>query len=330
MIYQVVGVCMNRVVCFILVCGVLLSQNAYGYRPKEGMQVVIPLNNWSSQRVLSIVTGNLIEQMGEQVRYQNINASDQWGALRKGIIHLQVEVWQPSMAKAFTEMVNNHFIVDLGSHSAVVIEDWWYPEYVEKQCPDLPNWQALNNCANLFASEENPLQGIYYSGPWNYSDADLIRALDLNFTIKRLANDKSLWRQLQSAMAQQQAIIMLNWSPNWTDIRVPGKFVEFPKYAAACELDPSWGLNKNLAKDCGNPANGWLKKAAWTGLEKTWPCIYQLMKRVNFTNEMIAEASALVIADGLSEEKAAQLWMKKYQKSTAAWLDFTCQKSTSH
>jgi glycine betaine/proline transport system substrate-binding protein len=52
-------------------------------------KVVIPLNNWTSQRVLSKVVGTLIQQLGEKVEYQNISAADQWGALRKGLVHLK-------------------------------------------------------------------------------------------------------------------------------------------------------------------------------------------------------------------------------------------------
>jgi hypothetical protein len=38
------------------------------------------------------------------------------------------------------------------------------------------------------------------------------------------------------------------------------------------------------------------------------------MKNIDFNNEMIAEASALVIANGHSEDKAAKIWMQIYKK----------------
>jgi len=323
---------MYRVACLILIIvfSGTFSRVSYSGDSAKSNIIIIPLNNWSSQRVLSQVVGNLIKKMGRKVVYQNISANDQWGALRKGIVHLQIEVWQPSMAQPFTEMLENQFIVDLGKHSAVVREDWWYPDYVEEKCPDLPKWRAINHCAHLFASDENINQGVYYTGPWDYGDADLIRALNLKFVIKRLADDKNLWRQLKAATSKRQPIMLLNWTPNWTDVRLQGKFVEFPEYTTECESDPSWGENKNLAKDCGNPIKGWLKKAGWTGLEKASPCIYQLMKRIDLNNEMIAEASALIIADGFSEAEAAKRWMFKYQNTIEEWLNFTCQQGISH
>jgi len=292
-------------------------------------KIIIPLNNWTSQRVLSKVVGNLIQQQGEKVEYLNISATDQWGALRKGLIHLQIEIWQASMGSYFNEMIENNYVEDVGTHSAIGREEWWYPEYIEKECKGLPDWQAMNACSYLFSHNSINGKGIYYTGLWDFGDADIIRALKLNFTITRLPDDKALWKILKTAVAEKRPIILLNWSPNWTDLRIKGKFVNFPTYTQECESDPLWGINKTLVKDCGNPTNGWIKKAVWTGLEKQWPCVYQLMKEIDLNSEMIAEASALVIADGYSEDMAAQVWMKKYSNHIAAWLNSSCSLSTS-
>jgi glycine betaine/proline transport system substrate-binding protein len=290
-------------------------------------KVIIPLNNWTSQRVLSKVVGTLIQQLGEKVEYQNISAQDQWGALRKGLIHLQVEVWQASMSKDFNNMLNHNYIEDIGSHSAIGREDWWYPDYVEQSCNGLPNWQAMDSCSHLFSDDPINRKGVYYTGLWDFGDADIIRALNLKFSITRLPNDKSIWDKLKKAVREKRPIMILNWTPNWTDVRIKGKFVDFPNYTSECESDPSWGINKELVKDCGNPKNGWIKKAAWTGLKDQWPCVYQLMKNIDFSNEMISEASALVIADGHSEDKAAGIWMKKYHKNISSWRNSSCSSS---
>lgn len=45
-------------------------------------------------------------------------------------------------------------------------------------------------------------------------------------------------------------------------MRIKGKFVEFPEYEEACELDPTWGQNKKMLHDCGNTKSTLLKKAA--------------------------------------------------------------------
>jgi glycine betaine/proline transport system substrate-binding protein len=227
------------------------------------------------------------------------------------------------MAEQSQPFLSKRSIVDLGSHSAKAIEDWWYPNYVATWCPGLPDWQALNNCSALFAQDSNP-KGTYYTGPWVYRDPDLIRSLDLNFTIVRLADDQSLWEKLDAASAAKKPIIMLNWSPNWTDVRVPGQFVKFPVYNDDCEAVASWGVNPNQLYDCGNKRDAWIKKFAWSGLKKKHPCVQSFIQQISLTNEMIAEAAALVDYDKLTEEKSVERWLAKYALEIAQWSDTPC------
>lgn len=276
--------------------------------------VNIPLLDWSSQRVISIAIGNLLKEQGYKVNYQSMSEEKIWGALARGLVHFQIEIWQASANEEFQAMIKKNRLADLGKHSVSTIEEWWYPEYVEDLCPELPDWRALNKCAALF-SRDGSDQGTYLTGPWPYRDADLIRSLKLNFKIERFSDSEAIWLELATAEAKKRAIIILNWTPNWTDERVPGKFIKFPSYHPDCETDPSWGLNPLLKFDCGNIQDGWIKKAAWAGLEQKDPCIYSLIKRLDLDNLMIAEASALVDYDGHNEKNAAHLWLKKYRAS---------------
>lgn len=315
---------------------ILLSSMFFIFIPCNNVQaalntdekiIILPLNNWASQRVVSTALGQMIQLLGEPVEYKDISAVDQWGALPKGLIHIQLEVWQASMANDFERMVAQGHIIDMGLHSAVGREDWWYPLYVEKLCPGLPDWQAMNACSSLFSTPTSKGKGVYYAGPWDYGDGDIIRALELNFTIHRFENDRQVWQKLAQATKNKEAIMLLNWTPNWIDNEAIGNFVKFPDYSKACESDASWGINKNLVKDCENPSNGWLRKTASPELMKHWPCVYQLVKNIDLTNQMISDAAALVVVNGHSEEDAAKIWLKKYSSEVNNWLNVECKKS---
>ncbi|KZN45871.1 hypothetical protein N476_24695 [Pseudoalteromonas luteoviolacea H33] len=310
-----------KVTLYFCMCWLFLSNS---YASSKSNVISIPLNNWMSQRVLSHVVGNMIERYGFTVIYHDMPASDQWGAMQKGLVHFQLEIWQQSMSGQFNRMVANNMIADLGVHSVVVREEWWYPEYVEELCPGLPDWQALNQCAKLFAKKENPEKGVFYTIDWDYQDADLIRALNLNFTIERLENEEVLWQKLEKAWLSKVPIVLINWTPNWTDLHIPGRFVEFPEYTMACETDASWGINPNLVNDCGNPRKGWLRKAGWPKLEKSYPCVYELVKKIDFTQKMITDAASFAVFDGNSEVKAAKRWSIKYRNEIAKWFDTSC------
>jgi glycine betaine/proline transport system substrate-binding protein len=249
-----------------------------------------------------------------------------WGAIARGKVHFQLEVWQASTSDEFHEMLANNHLTDLGTYSAKSREEWWYPNHVEKLCPGLPDWKALNRCAALFAKDGSK-KGEYITGPWPYRDPNLIRGLKLDFIITRYKNYDKIWKKLAAAQQQNQAIVLLNWTPNWTDQRVGGKFVEFPAFAPECETDPQWGVNKKLTFDCGNVQNGWIKKAGWPQLESRFPCVHQLLSQLDLDNQMIAEASAIVDYDKFSEDQAANIWLNKYKSNVDTWVSNSCMSS---
>ncbi len=273
--------------------------------------------------MISIAIGNELTRNNYNIEYLSMSEEYLWGSLARGKVHFQIEIWQASANNEFQDMVNKKRIQDVGLHSAVTIEDWWYSDYVEALCPGLPDWRALNKCAPLF-SDNQSTKGNYLTGPWPYRDGDLIRSLSLDFKIKRHPNMEMIWKELAQAKADNKPIVLLNWTPNWTDGRLSGKFVKFPAYAPECETDPSWGTNPDLAFDCANVPNGWIKKAAWAGLKAKFPCVYQYILNIDLSNEMIAEASALVDYDQYSEQIAAIKWQKKYQQKIKLWADDSC------
>ncbi|WDE04205.1 ABC transporter substrate-binding protein [Thalassomonas viridans] len=286
--------------------------------------VVIALNNWTSQRVLSHVIGSVIAQQGIEVRYQEVAVADQWGALSKNIIDLQLEVWQESMSEEFASFVNRGLILDLGAHQAKGREEWWYPDYVENLCPGLPDWQALRDCFTLFSTSSSQGKGVLYAGPWDRYIGPRIRALKLNFIIKRFDDDHAIWRMLRQAIAREHPIVIYNWTPNWTDSRLSGKFIDFPPFHDDCYTRKGWGGNPGMLMDCGAPVAGWIKKVASRRFKKFYPCLYQALGKVDFTPEMIADASVLVVVDNLSESEAASRWRTLYAKQLQSWFDLAC------
>ncbi len=288
--------------------------------------IKILLNNWTSQLVLSHVTGSIFEKMGYDVEYQQSSVSEQWGALSHGAAHVQVEVWEGTMAKAFDRLVLAQSIEDMGFHMATTREDWWYPDYVEKLCPGLPDWKALKSCSHLFSDKKSgSSKGVYVAGPWEKPDEAKIRALELGFDVNPVKKGDDLWVALKKAAKKKKPIVLFNWSPNWVESRYKGKFVEFPDFHPDCETNPRWGVNKNFLFDCGNPKGGWLKKAAWPGLKGQWPCAHEALKKMSLSNEHIAFAAALVDVDNLTYPQAAKRWMEEYPQVWQPWLNSSCR-----
>lgn len=291
---------------------------------KSTETIVIALNDWPSQRVLSRVYGQLLLNQGYRVDYLEISPRDQWGAFKRGLIHFQVELWQTNHQDFLRETIKLEQVVDLGSHDAIAREEWWYPSYVEKFCPGLPDWRSINECASLFSNWKSKGKAVYYNGPWGFEDAIRVRALNLNVDIERLNSESALWEKLAEAEAEQKPVMLINWTPNWTDARVAGSFIEFPDYDPQCVSNPSWGLNETITHDCGYTKSAWVKKVAWFKASEVWPCANEIMRNFTLDKVMIGEAAALIVKDKYSEDEAAAIWLDTYSSEQKKWIPKKC------
>lgn len=278
-------------------------------------------NNWTSQLVLSNIVGQLLQSKGYNVEYKSSDTQLQFTALASGDMDFQVEVWEGSMAESFNKALEAG-AVDLGAHNAVTREDWWYPSYVNEVCPGLPDWKALDKCADKFATAETGKKGRFVGPPadWGKHYSERIEALGMNFQEVPVGQAATLWAELQAAYDRKEPIVLFNWTPNFIEAKFKGEFVEFPKYDPACLTDPKWGQNPDAVYDCGAPASGYLKKAASKELAQKWPGADAILRKVNFSNEQIAAAAIMVDVDQMTPEDAAKKWISENEASWKPWL----------
>jgi glycine betaine/proline transport system substrate-binding protein len=290
--------------------------------PESTDPIKIVTNNWTSQLVLAHVVGDLLEDMGYNVEYVPSDTQLQFTAIANGDMDFQVEVWEGSMAESFDKSQADG-LVDLGAHNAVTREDWWYPNYMNDQCPGLPDWKALDACAELFATAETSPKGRFVGPPadWGKHYSERIQALGMNYEEVAVGQAATLWAELQSAYDREEPIVLFNWTPNFIEAKFDGQFVEFPTYEPACLTDPAWGMNADAVYDCGAPASGYLKKAGSPNLEATWPAAYAFLQKVDFSNDQIAAAAAMVDVDGMTPEDAAQQWIADNEATWSAWMN---------
>ena len=288
--------------------------------------VVIPIHNWSSQIVMSNVVGQMMEELGNNVEYVTTDSQAVYESVRLGDVALELEVWEGAFGASFREALEKGGIVDVGDHDAVTREDWWYPAWTKEACPGLPDWEALNECAALFATAETGEKGRFLGGPvdWLKHDQEKVDALGMDFVVVNAGSAAALWAEIGAAEADKKPVVVFNWTPNFAEAVWPGEFVNFPEWEEGCDTDPSVGPNPDALYDCGNPANGYLKKAAWEGMEEKWPAAYCLLEKVNFTNPQIAEMAKLVDVDELEPDEAAAEWLDANRDLVDPWIE-ACQ-----
>jgi glycine betaine/proline transport system substrate-binding protein len=281
--------------------------------------IVIPTHNWSSQVVMAYVIGGIFESMGNNVEYVPADSQAVYEAIRSGDVTISHEVWQSSFGKSFYNAMAKGGVIDAGTHAAMTLEEMGVPTWViEKDlCPGLPNWEALKNCKDVFATADSGGKGRWLEGPQSWH-GDLmpvrVDALGLgdDYVVKFAGGADALWADLAAAKKEGRGTIIFNWSPNFTDAE-GFTFIEFPEYTDGCrKADGGDG-------SCGSP-KGWLKKAANYKFPKTHPAAYTAFSRMSFTTTQIGQMAALVDIDKLSHEDAAKKWLADNE---GVWKPFT-------
>lgn len=283
----------------------------------------IPIHNWSSQIVGAEVVGGILEEAGYSVEYVPSDSQAVYTAMCEGDIELVHEVWEGAFGVAYQEQVDAGCVVEAHNHNAVTREDWWYPSYVEDDCPGLPDWEALNACAAMFATAETGDKGRFLGGPvdWLKGDEERVEGLGMDFEVVNAGSAATLWAELDAASANEEPIVLFNWTPNFVEAIYDGKFIEFPEFEEACRTDPEWGINKELTHDCGNPATGYLKTGVGVHFQEKWPGAYDIVSRIDFTNPELAKMAAMVDVDELEASEAAAKWLADNESMWKAWLN---------
>jgi glycine betaine/proline transport system substrate-binding protein len=306
-----------------LTAGVMAMMPLAAFAEDSSDPIVIPVHNWSSQIVMSNVVGQIFESMGSNVEYVTTDSQAVYESVRMGDVTLEMEVWEGAFGASYRAALEKGGLHDAGDHNAVTREDWWYPMWTKDACPGLPSWEALNDCAALFATAETGDKGRYLDGPvdWLKHGQERVAALDMNFTVVNAVSAAALWAAIGAAEAEKTPIVVFNWTPNFAEAVWPGEFVEFPEWEEGCDKDPAVGVNSDALYDCGNPAKGYLKKAAWDGMKDKWPAAYETLTKISFTNPQIAEMAKFVDIDEMEPEEAAEAWLEANKDIWSGWTN---------
>lgn len=312
----------RRLMCATMLAGVFAATPAFAQGvPESDDPILMTINDWTGQEITTRLMGGVLEEMGYEVDYVQADYLAQFAGLESGDLHVAMEIWETTGKDAMEESLKTGNVVDLGETGMNAIEEWWYPSYVKEECPGLPDWKALNECAELFSAPETQPKGRYLGGPvtWGGHDDERVEALGLDFEVVHAGTDAALFAEVQSAYQRKEPIVAWIYTPHWAPIQFDGEWVEFPKYEDACYEDPSWGPNPDMAYDCGKP-RGWIKAVGWAGGEEKWPAAYQAIKNFDITNEQMGEMIGKVDVDGMPLQTVVDQWLSDNEDTWKSWI----------
>ncbi len=286
------------------------------------LPIKIPIKNWSSQIVMAHVIGGMFESMGNTVEYVPVDNQASFEAVRAGDLTLVHEVWQSTMQNAYYNAMEKGGLIDAGTHDAVTLEEMGVPNWVIEKglCPGLPNWEALKDCHEAFATPDSGGKGRWLEGPQSWHGdvmPNRVKGLGLDdkWVVKFAGAADALWAELKAAEKEGRGTIIFNWSPNFTDA-AGFTFIEFPPYFDGCRMADGGDLSTT---GCGSPS-GWLKKGAHYKFPKTHPQAYAAFSKLSFTTPQIGSMAALVDVDGMTHADAGKKWLADNE---AVWKPWT-------
>ena len=283
--------------------------------------IKLTLHDWTGQLITTKIMGEVLKKAGYNIEYVQADYLAQFAGLKSGDLHVAMEIWETTGRDAMDEATKTGKVENLGETGMQAIEEWWYPEYMKEKCPGLPDWKALNKCAEAFATPETAPKGRYLGGPvtWGGYDDERAEALGLDFEVVHAGTDAALFAELESAYQRKAPILLWVYAPHWAPVKFKGEWVDFPKYEAACYTDAAWGENKSAKHDCGKP-RGPIWKVAWSGVKDKWAGAHKAIGKFNINNE---EMGALVVAvdlDGKKVDDVVAGWVAKNESRWKAWV----------
>ena len=282
--------------------------------------IKITWHDWTGQFITATMIGEILESMGYNVEFIPADYIAQFVGLESGDLHVAVEIWETTGKDALEASLATGNTIDLGETGMNAIEEWWYPLYMKEICPGLPDWTALNDCAEAFSTPETHPKGRYLGGPvtWSGYDDERAEALGLDYEVVHAGTDAALFAEIESAYQRQAPVLAWVYTPHWAVAKYEGEWVDFPVYSDDCYNDPAWGSNPDMAYDCGKP-RGWIKKVGWTGGEAKWPKAYQAIRNFKIDNDLMSSLIVKIDLEGGSVEDVVGDWLANNESVWKPW-----------
>ncbi|WP_306257154.1 ABC transporter substrate-binding protein [Pararhizobium sp. IMCC21322] len=283
--------------------------------------IKLTLHDWTGQLLTTNLMGEVLKKAGYNIDYVQADYIAQFAGLKTGDLHVAMEIWETTGREAMDEATGTGNVQNLGETGMQAIEEWWYPSYMKETCPGLPDWEALNACAEAFSTAETAPMGRYLGGPvtWGGFDDERVEALEMDFEVVHAGTDAALFAELESAYQRKAPIVLWVYAPHWAPTKFDGEFVEFPAYTSECYSDPAWGSNPDMAYDCGKP-RGPIWKVAWSGVEDKWPGAHAIIKSFNIDNQEMGDMVAKVDLESEKLDDVVANWMTTNESRWQEWI----------
>ena len=274
--------------------------------PASAEAIKIAVNEWTGQHISAHFAGQLFEKLGHDVEYVTAGAVPQFAALAEGSIHIQPEVWTNNVGDIYPKAVESGDILVVGGLGLEPREGWIYPPYMEEQCPGLPAYEALYDCAQAFAAADTFPDGrlITYPADWGTRSSDLVKAIDIPLKPIPGGSEGAMLAELKSAVAAEQPILMMMWAPHWVHADIEMNWVSWDTPEGECDEGA-----QTRGSACGF-AQAAVEKVFSKGFAESFPDAMKLVEQMSLSNDI---QNGLILEIDQNNRDVAEV--------VAEWLD---------
>ncbi len=306
----------------LLVCGLATSPSLAAGVPESTDPIKLAKYDWTGQYITTEVAAEILRRMGYTVEIVQTTQVPSLQAISDGEIAASLEWWNQGLKLLYEKAVEEKKIDPLGSTGLVGSEGWYYPSYVADKCPGLPDWRALEKCADIFATPETAPKGrmLDYPAEWNPDAQKWIDALGLNMTAVASGGEGATAAEVRSAIARQEPILVQWWEPTWMVNEFKLNILKLDTDDVACGKAKDAGLETTKMFDCAGKPIG-IVKFIWPGAKDKWPAAYKFLQAYQMQNDWQGPMAKAVEVDGKKVEAVAKEWVDANESVWKPWVD---------
>ncbi|MDI5920644.1 glycine betaine ABC transporter substrate-binding protein [Halomonas sp. LR5S13] len=245
---------------------------------------------WSSEVASTNVVRAVLEQAGYEVEMTSLSAAAMWQSVATGDADAIVAAWLPTTHADYMERVGDE-VVDLGVNLDGTKLGLVVPAY-----SDVDSIAELNDHADDFNGE---IIGIDPGAGLMGLTEEVVDTYDLDLAL-RSGSGATMTAALESAINNEEDVVVTGWTPHWKFARWDLKYLEDPEnvYGGAEQIH-------TIARQ---------------GLEEEMPEAYAILDAFEWTPEQMGEVMLMNQEDDADPYENAKQWVEENQDVVEEWL----------
>ncbi|MGM0701237.1 MAG: glycine betaine ABC transporter substrate-binding protein [Pseudomonadota bacterium] len=278
-----------RIASLALVAGAGLAAGTAQAQDKGSVHLAYV--EWSSEVASTNVVRAVLEQQGFEVEMTSLSAAAMWQAVASGDADAIVAAWLPTTHADYMERVGDE-VDDLGVNLDGTKLGLVVPAY-----SDVDSIADLNDHADDFNGE---IIGIDPGAGLMGLTEDVVETYDLDLAL-RSGSGATMTAALESAIKNDEDIVVTGWTPHWKFARWDLKYLEDPEnvYGGAEQIH-------TIARQ---------------GLEEDMPEAHAILDAFEWTPEQMGEVMLMNQEEDSDPYENAKQWVEDNQDVVQEWID---------